>query len=411
MAKKISASKKNIYLDFAAAAPLRPEAQKAMAPFWAARFGNPSSLHGQGREADAAVKTARQQIAERISAKSSEIIFTGGGTESVNLAILGAVRKAAALQKNKFHLLSTLVEHECVNRVFGALAGEGHNTEFISADKNGLIDFERLKKSIRPDTFLISIIYANNEIGTIQPLAEIGQWLKKENQQRRQQGLPRILLHTDACQAAGFLDLDVNRLGMDLMSVNGSKIYGPKGTGFLYVRQGVELEPVIFGGGQEKGLRGGTENVPGIVGLAKAFVLARDEKDKENLRLARLQSYFIGRIGKRIPGVLLNGPYNDDLKVNRRLPNNINFVFKGVEGEALMLYLDSYNIAVSTSSACSSNSNEVSHVLLAIGRSKKDASSSIRFSMGRTTTKADLDYVLRVLNVVVAQQRQVEGLN
>lgn len=411
MAKKFPVSKKNIYLDFAAATPLRAEVQKVMAPFWSAKFGNPSSLHAQGREAGAALTLARLQIAEQLHAKSNEIIFTAGGTESVNLAILGAVRKEAALRKRKLHLLATSFEHECVNKVFSSLAGEGHNTEFLAVDKDGLVDLGMLKKSIRPDTFFISIIYANNEIGTIQPLAEIGQWLKKVNQERRQQGLTRILLHADACQAAGFLDLNVDRLGVDLMSVNGSKIYGPKGTGFLYVRQGTELEPVIFGGGQERNLRGGTENVPGIVGLAKALVLAQNEKSKESLRLLKLQNYFIGQIRDKISNILLNGPDNKDLKVNKRLPNNINFVFKGVEGEALMLYLDSYNISVSTSSACSTNSNEASHVLLAIGRSKKDALSSVRFSMGRTTTKADLDYVVKVLILMVDQQRRVHGLN
>jgi len=406
-------SKKHIYLDYAATTPVDPAVLKVMAPFWSRLFGNPSGLYGQGREAKAAVESARKRIADVVGARPNEIIFTAGGTESVNLAIFGSARMNTDFKTDKHrkssHIITTAIEHHCVLNSFKALEGEGYKTSLLKVDAKGLIDIRTLEKAIRPETILVSMMYANNEIGTIEPVAEIGKLLKKINAGRTRRGLTRILFHTDACQAAGFLDLNVNKLGIDLMSVNGSKIYGPKQTGFLFVRNGVNLKPVIYGGGQERNLRSGTENVPGIAGLAKALEMA-DERRKlgnvENVENGKLQKYFISKLIK-MPGVTLNGPAPDD---RNRLVNNINVAIKNIEGEALMLYLDSYGISVSTGSACSTGSGDTSHVLLALGRSQKQARSSIRFSLGKVTTKAELDYVLKVLPGIIDQLRKTSSL-
>lgn len=407
MFPKVKKIKKSIYLDFAATTPVDVKVVKAMEPFWGRLFGNPSSLYGQGREAKKAVDEVRKMIADIIGAKSSEIIFTAGGTESCNLAIFGAARMNTNFKTDKHgspHLITSAIEHHCVLNSFKALAGEGYRTSLIGVDVNGFIKINELKAAVKPETILISVMLANNEIGTIEPIIEIGKWLKGKNQERRQKHQPQIIFHTDACQAAGLLDLDVNRFGVDLMSVNGSKIYGPKQTGFLFVKDGVNLKPLIYGGGQERNLRSGTENVPGIVGLAKALELSTKDKKLRNFEILKLQKYFISKLIK-IPGVRLNGHEADDQK---RLTNNINVTIKGVEGEALMLYLDSYGIAVSTGSACSTGNSDASHVLLAIRRSEKDAKSSIRFSLGKTTTKADLDYVLKVLPDIVVEMRKMK---
>jgi cysteine desulfurase len=409
---KIAKPKKNIYLDYAAATPLAPEVKKAMAPFWNEKFGNPSALYKEGKEANVALDEARAEIATLISAKQSEIFFTAGGTESVNLAIFGIARMNTESATNERgtskHFITSAIEHHCVLNSFKALEGEGYKTTLVGVDKEGFINIDQLKKSISPQTVFISVMLANNEIGTIEPIAEIGKWLRALNQERIKKGLSKIVFHTDACQAAGFLDLNVDRLGIDLMSVNGSKIYGPKQTGFLYVRSGVILKPLVYGGGQEKELRSGTENVAGAVGLAKAFELAQASRLKENVKLINLRDYLITRLQKTIPGMLLNGPADNKLK--DRLPNNVNFTIKGVEGESLMLYLDSYGISAATSSACTAASVEPSHVLVAIGHSAKDAKSSIRFSLGKATTKTEIDYLVKVLPQTVKELKKVKGL-
>ncbi len=407
--------KKTIYLDHAATTPVDPEVKAAMEPFFNDKFGNPSSLYKKGREANDAVEKSRAVVADLIGARPSEIIFTAGGTESVNLAIFGVAR----LHK-KTHLITSATEHHCVINSFAALAGEGYKTTLVRVDKEGFVNLDQLKKSVRLETVLISIMYANNEIGTIAPIAEIGRWLKAENNRRIKNNLQRIIFHTDACQAAGFLDLDVNRLGVDLMSVNGSKIYGPKQTGFLYVRSGVKLKPLIYGGGQENGLRSGTQNVTGIVGLAKALELASKKKQKENLRLFKLSGRLISEISKQIPDAILNGPTLNQGDKNRgrdfylplfRLPNNVNFSFKNTEGESLMFYLDSYGINSSTASACSTGQLDPSHVLLAIGHSKKLAKSSIRFTLGKSTQKRDIDYLLKILPALVRGLRKTKQID
>lgn len=417
MFPKVQNPKKNIYLDYAAATPVDPKVTTAMRPFWSSFFGNPSALYKQGREAKKAVNDSRKLIANIIGARLEEIIFTAGGTESCNLAIFGSARMNTDFKTNKHgspHIITSAIEHYAVLQSIEAQKGESCKVTVLNVNKDGLINIKDLQKAIRPETILISIMYANNEIGTIEPIAEIGKLLQRINADRLQNELSRIVFHTDACQAAGFLDLNVGRLGVDLMSVNGSKIYGPKQTGFLYVKNGIALRPLIYGGGQERNLRSGTENVPGIVGLAKALALVTEDKKFRNWEIGKLQGYFISKL-MNIDGVELIGPdprvplgqkqFSDRGEPSGRLPNNISITIKGVEGEALMLYLDSYGIAVSTGSACSTGGSDASHVLLAIGRSEKEAKSSIRFSLGKSTTKADLNYVLKVLPGIIVEMR------
>lgn len=403
MLPKIAKPKKTIYIDYAATTPLDPRVFEAMKPFFLGKFGNPSSPYGKGREAKEAVEMSRSKIAKLINARQSEIVFTSGGTESVNLAIFGVAR--AHKDKHKPHLIASAIEHHCVINSFKVLAEEGCKTTLAPVNKDGVIELEKLKSAVRPETVLISVMFANNEIGTIEPVAEISHWLRGENRKRFAKRLAPILLHTDACQAAGYLDLDVNSLGVDLMSVNGSKIYGPKGVGFLYVRSGVNLKPLIYGGGQEHKMRSGTENVAGIVGLAKALEMVSKNRKQENQRLSALSCYLKKSLLAKMSNASLNGPAGDN-----RLPNNLNFSIKGVEGEALMLYLDSYGINVSTSSACSTGTTEASHVLLAIGRDEKDAKSSLRVALGKSTTQADLNYLIKVLPPLVAELRKMKSL-
>jgi len=414
MFPKVKTPKNNIYLDYAAATPLDSQVKKTMEPFLLSKFGNPSALYKEGREAKAAVDEARKVAANFIGAAPSEIIFTAGGTESVNLAIFGVARNYADTKHSRGstrgklpHVIASAIEHHCVINSFKALAGEGYNASLVGVNAEGFINIEELKKAIRPETVLVSLMLANNEIGTIEPVEEIGRWLKGLNRQRQAKGLSKVLFHTDACQAAGFLDLNVNRLGVDLMSVNGSKIYGPKQTGFLYVRSGILLKPLIYGGGQENGLRSGTENVPGVVGLAKAFELVQKQRLAEVKRLKGLSGYLTRKLTEKVSVVLLNGPDNSKYKDLKRLPNNINLTIKGVEGEALMLYLDAYKISASTASACSTGSLDPSHVLLAIGKSKQEAQSSIRFSLGKFTTKKDLDYLIKIFPGLVNELRKL----
>lgn len=418
---------KSVYLDYAAATPIDFRVQKAMTPFLRGVFGNPSSLHQEGRKAKLAFDQARVDIAKIINAKPSEIIFTAGGSESVNLAIFGIARTYAEWKTNADlrrkipHIITSEIEHHSVINSVKALEGEGYKITFVDVDSEGFIKIDKLKKSIRPETVLISVMYANNEIGAIEPIGEIAKWLKQINTERERNGLTRILFHTDACQAAGILDLNVQRLGVDLMSINGSKIYGPKQSGVLYIRSGINIEPLVYGGGQERGLRGGTENVAGAVGLAKALSLVDNHREKENQRLLSLSNFLIKQIKTRILNVLLNGAENGQLKVYKnnkqqqnirhdqlkRLPNNINFTFKGVEGEALMLYLDARGFEVSTASACSTGNTEASHVLLAIGRGQEQAQSSIRFSLGKFTTLNDLKNLMKILPKLVKDLRNV----
>ena len=415
MLPKIKPAKKLIYLDHAATTPLDPAVKKAMAPFWDKSYVNPSSLYKECREGAAEVALARQTIAEILQCQPKEIIFTAGGTESVNLAIFGVARQYELTHKKKGHLIASAIEHHAVLRPLEALEQEGWEVTLVKMDKDGTVKMDDLKKAVRKNTVLISVMYANNEIGTIEPIGQIGKWLGGLNKSRRAANLPNIYFHSDACQAGNSLDLNVGKLGVDLLSVNGSKIYGPKQTGILYIKAGTPLRPIIFGGGQEGNLRSGTENVPGEVGLAQALKLAQKDRLKENTRVKSLRDYLLTQILKKISGVSIQGPddrggarnpkqFNQGL---RRLPNNLNISIKGIEGEAALFYLDSYNIAVSTGSACSSSSPDPSHVILALGKSQKDAFSSLRFTLGKETKKKDLEYTIKVLAGIVSELRRV----
>lgn len=392
---------KKMYLDHAATTPARQEVIKAMAPYWRETFGNPSSFHSPGKAAKDAVEDARGQIAKIFNCRSLEIIFTAGGTESDNLAILGVAR--ANRDKGK-HIITSKIEHPAVLESCRKLEREGYDVSYVGVDRDGVIKLDELKKALRQDTVLISVMYANNEIGTIQPIKEIAKIIRNNREPRAASRESIPYFHTDACQAAGAMDLDTAKLGVDLMTINGSKIYGPKGIGVLYAKKGVKIEPLIYGGGQEKKMRSGTENVPAIIGLCEALTLAQREKAAEGKRLAALRDYFIKKILENIRGARLNG------HPTLRLPNNINITIPGVEGEAMLLYLDSFGIYAATGSACSSASLRPSHVLLALGRKDEDAHSSLRFTLGLSTTKSDLDYTLAKLPPIIKKLKEISSI-
>lgn len=389
---------KIIYLDHAASTPVDKRVFLAMEPYFMDIYGNPSSLHTQGTRASKALEKSRLQVAQSLGSHSKEIVFTGSGTESDNLALYGIIR--AHMSHGK-HIITTAIEHDAVLKPIEDLKNHGFEVTYIQPDQQGLIRVKDIITAIRPDTVLISIMYANNEIGAIAPIAEIGREILRY---RKSNNSIYPLMHTDACQAAGYLDLSVDKLHVDAMTINGSKIYGPKGVGVLYLRNGVALGSIIKGGGQERQRRSGTENIPGIVGLATALQLAQKQKDKEVKRMQNLSSYFWQKIQKTIPDVILNGP---EIGKNR-LCNNLNINFKGLEGDALLLYLNEYGIMCSVGSACSTKTMETSHVLRALGLGYQEAQGSIRFSLGRQTTKQEIDYVMKHLPAVVAQVRAMQ---
>ncbi|MBI2639358.1 MAG: cysteine desulfurase [Candidatus Sungbacteria bacterium] len=414
---------REVYLDHAATTYLDPRVKEAMELYWRGEYGNPSSLYRQGRRAKGALDDARRTTARLLNCKPEEIIFTGGGTEAINLAIFGAARHYSQILKNlridadtdaegmsRGHLITSKIEHHAVLHSIEALEKEGFDATYLDVDEYGLVDLEDVRKALRPDTILVSIMYANNEIGTIEPIQEIAKVIKEYRREKTQDGknlqpttynLQPPFFLTDACQAAGTLEMDVQKIGVDLLAINGSKMYGPKGVGCLFVKKGIRLKPLIYGGGQENNMRSGTENVPGIIGFAKAFELAQEGREKENARLAELRDYFIGRILKEIPKTVLNG------HPIKRLPNNINVSVLDIEGEAAVLYLDKEGISISTGSACTSTTLDPSHVILAIGRPYEYAHGSFRFTLGKQTTKEDLDYVMKVLPGVVETLRKI----
>lgn len=392
-----------IYLDYAATTPMDPRVKQAMEPYEGEYFGNPSALYRQGRIAKDAIDMAREKVSAILNCRQDEVIFTGSGTESDNIAIFGTARMYQGKAK---HLITSSIEHHASLRSFEQLAREGWEVTFLSVDEHGLVDAEVLRKSVRPDTVLISVMYANNEIGTIEPIAEIGSMVKEIRKERQAAGnqLP-FYFHSDASQAAAYLNLDIQRLGVDLMSFNAGKIYGPKGVGMLYVRNGTRLKPISQGGGQEKNLRSGTENVPGIVGFAKALELVQFEKEKENARLCELRDYLIHRLLTEIPKTELNG------HPVKRIPANVNVSVLDIEGEAVILYLDAEGIAISTGSACTSTTLDPSHVILALGKPYEFAHSSLRFTLGKYTTKDDLDRVMEIFPRIVKKLRKISPLN
>lgn len=386
---------KIVYFDHAAATPVDDRVLKAMEPYWREDFANPSSIYSLGNTARLAADDARETIAKILGASASEIIFTSGGTEANNLAILGAAR---AHRKGGGHILVSAIEHHSVLEPAMALKKDGFDVEIVPVGKDGLVSPDEVRRRMRPDTILVSVMLANNEIGTIQSISEIGKILRRFSHDQKQSS---PFLHTDACQAAGFLPLDVRKLGIDLLTVNGGKIYGPKGVGFLYRRRGVKLEPIIYGGGQEGGMRSGTENIPLIVGMAKAFELAQSEGVKNAKHIRALRDELIGGILTLIPGSFVNGHPTE------RLPNNVNVCIPGVSGETLVLYLDEARIACSTGSACTAGSLDPSHVLRAIGLSKSQAQSSLRLTLGRENTETDVKFFLKALLPIVKKIKTI----
>ncbi|MDH4358644.1 MAG: cysteine desulfurase [Candidatus Berkelbacteria bacterium] len=381
-----------VYFDHAATTPTDKRVLKKMLPYFDADFANPSSLYLPALKAKKAVDGSRAQIAKFLNCKPSEIIFTAGGTESDNLAVLGTARSLKLKgERVKGHIITTQIEHPAVLNACRQLKKENFDVTYLPVDRDGIVKLDGLKKALRKDTVLVSIMYANNEIGTIQPIAEISKILAKR----------KILFHSDACQAAGYLPMDAKKLGVDLLTINGSKIYGPKGIGVLYIKKGVEIEPITFGGGQENGLRSGTENVPAIVGLAAAISLLRGKGKGESEK--KLRDYIIQELLK-IPNSKLNGHRT------KRLPNNINISFEGVEGESLVLYLDKEKIYTSTGSACSSTSLDPSHVIMAITNDAERAHSSLRVTLGRSTTKKDADKLISATKKYVKKLREMSAV-
>ena len=386
-----------IYMDHAGTTPLDPRVWEAMAPYFSQQFGNPSSIHSIGQEARHALDSARERVANLLGCRPSEIVFNSGGTESDNAAIKGA---ATALQGTGNHIITTCVEHHAVLHACQYLETQGFEVTYLPVDRYGMVEPQSVVEAINSRTILVSVMYANNEIGTIQPIAEIAR-LAKEQAQRMER---TVVVHTDAVQGAGFLDLNVKRLGVDMLSLSGHKFYGPKGTGVLFVRRGSPFLPQQLGGGQERERRSGTENIPGIVGLATALELAEDEREETVRRCSSMRDLIIERVHNEIPGVRLNG------HIEERLANNVNFSFEGVEGEPVLLGLDMAGIAASSGSACSSGSLEPSHVLLALGQSADLARGSLRLTLGKSNTEEDVEYLLSVLVDLMHRLREMPSL-
>lgn len=389
---------RKIYLDYAAATPIDKRVLKEMTPYFIDNFGNPSSFHSYGKKAKDAILIARNKAAKILGANLNEIIFTNGGTEANNMAILGTVR---ANKKFGNHIITSKIEHPSVLGPCRRLEQEGFRITYLNVDKNGIVKIDELKKALKKETILISIIYANNEIGVIQPIKKIST-IVSDFYRRSKKNIP--VFHIDACQAAGALDINVKNLGVDLMTINGGKIYGPKASAILYKKANVKIEPLIFGGEQEMGFRAGTENVANIVGFSKALELAEKLRKKESKRLTKLRDYLIKRVLKEIPKSKLNG------HPKKRLPNNAHFSFLDIEGEALVLYLDRYGIYCSTGSACSSLSLKPSHVILALGVPFEAIHGSLRVTLGRFTTKKDIDYFIKILIKAVNYLRKLSPL-
>ena len=382
---------KRIYLDYAATTPLHPDVLEAMKVYFFEDFANPSSLHTSGQKAREAIENARKVIADALGASPDEIIFTSGGSESDNTAIKGV---AYALANKGNHIITTKIEHHAVLEPFIFLQSRGFKTTFLPVDRYGMVDPDDVKKAITDKTILVSIMHANNEIGTIEPIEEIAKICREKE----------VYLHTDAVQSFGAIDTNVNRLGVDLLSISAHKFYGPKGVGALYIRKGTRIEPLLHGGAQEMGKRASTHNVPGIVGMAKAVELAMKEMPERVAHSRRLRDKLVKSLSNSLDDIIFNGhPEN-------RLPNNCHIVVKYIEGEALLMRLDQIGIEVATGSACSSGSLEPSHVLTAIGIPVEDARGSIRMTIGRLTTDEDIDYVCEHFPRIVNELRAISPL-
>jgi len=381
----------NVYLDYSATTPIKPEVLEAMMPFLTQQYGNPSSLHSFGRESRKAIDHARDQIASSLNAAPDEVFFTGGGSEADNWAIKGT---AYALRSKGRHIITTAVEHHAVLHTCEYLEKEGFQVTYLPVDEHGLISLEDLKNAIKSDTILISVMYANNEIGTIQPIEEVGRIAREH----------KILFHTDAVQAYGHITIDTKNLPVDMISISAHKLYGPKGVGALYLRKGVRIHNLVHGGGQEKKKRAGTENIAGIVGFGKAAALAYEDIKAHNKRLTSLRDNLKNRLLESIPYTRLNG------HAEKRLCNNVNLSFEFIEGESMLLSLDMVGIGASSGSACTSGSLDPSHVLLAIGLSHEIAHGSLRLTLGDMTTQEEIDYVVEQLPPIVQRLRDMSPL-
>jgi cysteine desulfurase len=382
---------KRIYMDYAATTPVHPEVVKAMIPYFSEKFGNPSSMHSCGQEAKAGVDSARLTVANFIGARPEEVVFTSGGTESDNYALKGT---AYAYQGKKDHIVTSAVEHHAILEPCHFLEKQGFRVTYLPVDEYGMVNPDDVRQAITPKTILVSIMHASNEVGTIQPIAEIGKITREAG----------VYLHTDAVQTVGHIPVNVKEMNIDLLSMSGHKLYGPKGVGVLYVKKGTKIVTFMQGGGQEDGRRGSTYNVPGIVGLGKAIEIAGQEMDAEAERLTVYRDRIIGDLLKKIEETKLNG------HPSRRLPNNVNISIAFVEGEATLLSLDLEGICVSTGSACTSESLEPSHVLTAMQIPPEEARCSLRFTLGKWTTESDTDKLLAALPRIVLKLREMSPL-
>ncbi len=382
---------KNIYLDNAATTKTAPEVVEEMLPYFTEGYGNPSSIYSMGAAAKKAVIKTRELIAETLSAKTNEIYFTGGGTESDNWALIATAEAYA--NKGK-HIITSKIEHHAVLHACRYLENRGYEITYVDVDENGMVQLEELEKAIRPDTILISIMYANNEIGTVQPIKEIGAIAKSHG----------ILFHTDAVQTYAHIPINVDELNIDMLSASGHKFHGPKGIGFLYIRTGIKIRSFIHGGQQERGRRAGTENVTGIVGIGKAVELAFSQMQERTVKETELRDYLIKKIREEIPYCRLNGDEN------RRLSNNVNFSFQFIEGESLLIMLDMKGICASSGSACTSGSLDPSHVLLAIGLPHEIAHGSLRLTVSEDNTIEEMDIVVNEIKEIVNKLRNMSPL-
>ena len=380
-----------IYMDHSATSPVDPEVFEAMKPYFIDSFGNASTLYSLGREGKMAMESARAEVASIIGAEPKEIIFTSGGTESDNLAIKGTAYK---LKNKGNHIITSDIEHPAVDETCKYLEKNGFKVTYLPVYNNGIVKVKDLEDAITDDTILITIMHANNEIGTIQPIEEIGAIAREKG----------IYFHTDAVQTVGKIPVDVEKLNVDMLSLSSHKLYGPKGVGALYIKKGVRIEPLLHGGGHERGIRPGTENVPGVVGLGKACTIANQNLERDAQKLTTLRNRLIDGVIESNEESYLNG---DRVK---RLPNNANFRFTGIEGESLILHLDSKGIAASTGSACSSTKLEPSHVLTALGLKEVEAHGSLRISLGRENTEEDIDFAITAIKEVVEQLRKMSPL-
>ena len=382
---------KNVYMDYAATTYVKPEVLEEMMPFFTEKYGNPSSFYGISRETKMAIDKARNRVAKALNCDLNEVYFTGGGSEADNWAIKGI---ASAHRKKGNHIITTKIEHHAVLHTCEYLEKQGFEVTYLNVDKEGFIDLEELKNAITDKTILVSIMFANNEIGTIQPIKEIGKICRER----------KVFFHTDAVQAVGNIPIDVKEMNIDLLSLAGHKIYGPKGIGALYIRKGVRIDNLIHGGGQERARRAGTENTPSVVGLGKAIELATENLEEHNKKLVDLRDKLIDGLLK-VPHTRLNGPRGD-----KRLPGNVNITFEFIEGESILLSLDFEGVCASSGSACTSGSLDPSHVLLAIGLPHELAHGSLRLTLGDGSTEEDVDYVLDVVPPIIERLRNMSPL-